>query len=73
MLISPMRIAEKEQLFSVAQQYIARRYTLNDMWRALASDVVPCCLQQLVQSQDPDAEELLGAAELLTTARSYFG
>ena len=54
------------------EQYSTHRYTLNDLRRAQTSDVVLCCLQQLVQSQDPNTEELLGAAELLTTARSYF-
>ena len=72
MLIPPMEAAKKEQLLSVARQYSAHRYTLNDLRLAQASDVVLCCLQQMVQSQDPDAEELLGAAELLNTARSYF-
>ena len=44
MLIPPMEAAKKEQLLSVTRQYSAHRYTLNDLRRAQASDVVLCCL-----------------------------
>ena len=45
MLIPPMEAAKKEQLLSVAPQYSAHRYTLNDLRQVQASDVVLCCLQ----------------------------
>ena len=60
------------KMLAIAKQYCSHRYTWNDLRAAQQSDLNLVKLKQLIDSDNPDAEELDCDQNIATRAHTYF-